>query len=332
MKPRKLAYGGLSIASDLQQFLLARPVLDLRVHSVFATSINLLTGEGELVTFASSGRDIMPMGMVARVPSVGVWGLEAGDTVSCEGRMVFNLPRGAGSLLLRQARVRWVSLSEPLDDRSDHGKTALDRIKTKLLAGHRDGISPLIAWLPESDTLPQVRMGNAYCTYIHRDLGIFLQMLLDGNAKQAVAFTEKLIGFGPGLTPSCDDFLAGIMLSLFYENREDTNKSVKVHEYLDHVVAMARGRTTLVSYHMLRHAAGGRANQAYLELLRAVVEGDLGEIDSLIDRVLAYGASSGADFLFGLYCAQKILTGHIKNSERFARIDFEENFVKGVKK
>ena len=215
MTVREKIYNGLFIASDLRQFLLARPILELRAHSVFETSVNLLTQEEELVTFASSGRDIMPMGMDAAVPGVSVWGLRAGDTLSSDGRLVFNLPRGAGSIWLKDAHVRPVSLTQPLQVKCSPGIMALDLIKTKLLLANADGISPLIAWMPEGDTPPSTRKGNVYCTFIYRDLELFLKVLVSDKPEHALDLTERLIGFGPGLTPSCDDFLAGILLSLF---------------------------------------------------------------------------------------------------------------------
>ncbi|NLA96404.1 MAG: DUF2877 domain-containing protein [Clostridiaceae bacterium] len=69
---------------------------------------------------------------------------------------------------------------------------------------------------------------------------------------------------------------------------------------------------TLVSRHMLSHAAAGRADTLHLELLEALVQGDLAALEPLVRRLLSFGASSGTDFLLGLYCAQLRMPRQVK--------------------
>lgn len=76
-------YNSIWLASDLRHFLLERPHLDLQVHSVFETSINLLA-DGELITLAASRRELMPMGCIADIVEVEPWKLKVGDIVVYE--------------------------------------------------------------------------------------------------------------------------------------------------------------------------------------------------------------------------------------------------------
>lgn len=291
----------LAIASDLRRYLKTSGALELSVHSVFNRSVNTLTKDGELVTFLASGRDMVPMGLVAPVESIAAWKLYPGDTIRYDGGFSFHLPHDRGQLSFRNATVIPVSLNfsgrYPITGHDD----SLELIRQALLTHESTGISSLAARIqggaPSEDAPPM----NIYSAYIARDIDLFLDEWGSGHFEAAFERAKRLIGFGPGLTPSCDDFLAGILLWSYYDKSPQIDKRARALEFASQLVALSKERTTLVSYHMLRHASHGRANALYLDLLVAM--GDEDFLEEKIDRALAYGASSGADFLFGLYAA-----------------------------
>ncbi len=286
----------LYLASDLRAFCLARPLGQLTVHSVFHRAVNLLSDQGQLITLASRDREVMPMGMVADVADLDSWALSPGDLVNWDGRLSLVLPHQGGRLTLKEAQVRPVTLPAG-EGRAGVPAPALDLIQDQLMKAHSGGIAPLVRWLPESDDLPD-RPGNVYCAFIGRDLVAFLKAFKAGDREAALEGAFGLIGFGPGLTPSCDDFLAGVLLSLYACQGPSS--------FADLLAQEARDRTTLVSYHMLQHAAAGKANTGYLSLIRAAQDGDLEALGEWTAKVLDYGATSGADFLFGFYAAARI--------------------------
>ncbi|NLA96406.1 MAG: hypothetical protein GX838_06160 [Clostridiaceae bacterium] len=57
-------YQAVGISSDLRALLAKHPDLELVVHSVFKSVTNLLSAGQTLVTLASAGRDLMPMGLL----------------------------------------------------------------------------------------------------------------------------------------------------------------------------------------------------------------------------------------------------------------------------
>lgn len=286
----------LALSADLQALIEARPMQGFLVHSVFDHAANLLTGDDLLVTLLSRDRDMTPLGLIADVSKVADLDLRPQDRLILDGRKSLILPRQTGRLSLTGAKVAPVRL-ETTEGKRKVSPAALDLIRQKLIQADSAGIAPLVTWLPKSQVLPD-KPGNVYCRFIGRDLKAFLEDLAAGDSRGALDKARKLIGFGPGLTPACDDFLAGILLWLYYRGADPA--------FGRQLARLAKDRTTLVSAHMLSHAAAGRANGLYLALIQSALEGDLDKLAALTDRVLAYGASSGADFLFGFYAAASL--------------------------
>jgi hypothetical protein len=109
-----------------------------------------------------------------------------------------------------------------------------------------------------------------------------------------------LIGLGVGLTPSGDDFLVGLLAGL-----EATSHPLR-QCVATTIVEQSPGRTTRIGAASLAHAARG----AYAERLSDVIvalrpEYDDGSpsLSTRIDRAMAFGATSGADTLVGLFAA-----------------------------
>ena len=286
----------LALAADLQALIEARPMQAFRVHSVFNHAANLLTGDDLLVTLLSRDRDMAPLGLIVDIASLADLDLKPQDRLTLDGRQSLILPRQTGRLFLTGAKSVPVRLDAIVGDKKVM-PAALDLIRQKLIQAESVGIAPLVSWLPGGQDLPD-KPGNLYCRFIGRDLKAFLDDLEAGDTKAALDRARQLIGFGPGLTPACDDFLAGVLLWLFYRGADPA--------FGRQLARQAKDRTTLVSAHMLSHAAAGRANGLYLALIQSALEGDLDKLAALTDRVLAYGASSGADFLFGFYAAASL--------------------------
>lgn len=284
-------YKTILLAADLRRYLLKRPRVEMQVHSLFETSANLLV-EDELVTLAVKCRELMPMGCIVDIDKVEQWRLKEGDYVLFE-KNTFHLAEGS-KISLEGAEVQDVILDgQELDYSAKLDREQLSLLRSKLLQNDSIGISELAALLPESDQSD--REFNVYSRYVKENLFEFLDNLKNNDQGAALMTARRLIGFGPGLTPSCDDFISGIILLLYYKDYD--------RNFLQKLVTLARNRTTLLSYHMIRNAAAGKAYKSYLDLIKVLSGGEGDSFATLIDRVLRYGASSGADFLFGVYCA-----------------------------
>ncbi len=105
---------------------------------------------------------------------------------------------------------------------------------------------------------------------------------------------SALAGLGPGLTPTGDDVLAGVMLRLHLMG----HAALAAPMY-----AAAAPRTTRLSRAFLSAARDGLVNVAWMDLLQALAHGPLMALDRAARRVLAFGATSGADMLHGFLAA-----------------------------
>ena len=113
-----------------------------------------------------------------------------------------------------------------------------------------------------------------------------------GDLAQLQGGAARLAGVGNGLTPTGDDFLVGVMLWAWLAH--PTPQS-----FCRAIVEAAAPRTTTLSAAFLRAAAQGECDAAWHQLLAVLGTATDDELTPAIERVLAHGATSGADTLAG---------------------------------
>jgi hypothetical protein len=109
------------------------------------------------------------------------------------------------------------------------------------------------------------------------------------------AEAASLVGLGPGLTPSGDDLVAGMLLALQAEGRADLARSLA-----GWALPLARERTTIISRAHLACAAAGEGAAALHDTLAAVRAADRRRLAAGLDAVAAIGHTSGWDALAGI--------------------------------
>lgn len=123
---------------------------------------------------------------------------------------------------------------------------------------------------------------------------------IDAAARGMRAAVAYLVGRGLGLTPSGDDALCGFGcgLSLVAGAASDG-----VALFSREVLRASRDATTTVSMAYLSAMTAGYFNRDYLELARALADGESAQAGRAIDRILGVGHTSGADGLLGFAAA-----------------------------
>ena len=115
------------------------------------------------------------------------------------------------------------------------------------------------------------------------------ERLREGSLHEAA---QDLVGMGPGLTPSGDDALAGILLAL----RAAGGPAIEPR-----TLRLAEaGDTGVISRAFLRWAARGQALAPAHDLLVSAAAGDAERASRAARDMGAVGETSGADFLLGL--------------------------------
>lgn len=116
----------------------------------------------------------------------------------------------------------------------------------------------------------------------------------------AVTAAEQLVGLGPGLTPSGDDVLAGLLVTLRHLGAATgVERAVRLAGWLAATVTFdARTRTTPISATLLHCAARGQASPEVIDVLRALAGRQA--LRPALCRLHALGHTSGSDLAQGV--------------------------------
>lgn len=116
----------------------------------------------------------------------------------------------------------------------------------------------------------------------------------------AVTAAERLVGLGPGLTPSGDDVLAGLLVTLRHlGTATGAERAVRLGGWLAAAVTFdARTRTTPLSATLLHCAARGEACPEVIAVLRGLTGRQ--PLEPALRRLHGLGHTSGADLAQGI--------------------------------
>jgi len=105
------------------------------------------------------------------------------------------------------------------------------------------------------------------------------------------------VGRGPGLTPSGDDLLVGMLVALQFSGAIDAWGLAPFREWAE---TGARRVTTEISAEHLYYASRGMASGAVCDLLVALDRSTTAEVLDAVDRLRRYGHTSGMDCVLGV--------------------------------
>jgi hypothetical protein len=157
-----------------------------------------------------------------------------------------------------------------------------------------------VSWTREIETLPVARAAGSAIRALRRWLSG--RALQDREAATPPPEVALLVGLGPGLTPSGDDFLGSVAVALHALGRKDIADDLAAF-----VVEHLAGRTGVVSGAHLRYALMGEASALTLEAMDAVLSGQPARIAAAGRVASTVGHTSGWDTLSGLACAAAAL-------------------------
>ncbi|NLH79218.1 MAG: DUF2877 domain-containing protein [Phyllobacteriaceae bacterium] len=122
------------------------------------------------------------------------------------------------------------------------------------------------------------------------------------GGRDPVPDASRLVGLGPGLTPSGDDFLAGFLVALRRLGRGGiADAAARI------VVPLAATATNSIAAAHLAHAAEGETAARFVDLFDRIAAGD--DAAAFLDRVAAVGHTSGWDGLAGMVAAGVAVLG-----------------------
>lgn len=292
------------MASSVSKNIKLIDEMDGEVHSVFEKAVNIDIGK-TMVSLLSPAVGNNPCGIVLNVGddfSFDGIGLYPGQRVRFTGGVV--RIEAAEEIDLDGASCWDGSLGDGLSDmRPDILRGNVSLLKDRLLRYSGYGLADL-AFGPAAGE-------NLYTAYMRPRLEGILSGLKAGDNHVLTLAVRELVGFGPGLTPSADDFLTGFLGASYLLKGEGI-----VHILRD-AVKRNLGRTTGISSIMLSYAAEGEFNEFLKDLIIGLASSeDTDCIMRLFLREAGIGATSGIDAVSGL----------VWGLEFFMREDDDEGF------
>lgn len=283
-----------------------------QIHSVFDGAFNIIDTEGQLIGILSAGKDLSPFSMIVNCQSFNHKSIVQGHL--CE----FN----DGAIHFQNSKLK-INISNPeavnlslntIQNNRHTIKTAkLNDLKDCITRkGSLAGIAELIKYIEIKEVASYINLKSAeineYSDFIKERLLELINNILNENLELFKSAVQKTVGFGPGLTPSTDDFLTGIIIMM------NSFDQTVFGGMLDGINTLCAGKTTKISEEMIRHATMGYVPESYKYFIEVLFDNNKDDIAEAVNKVMQIGSSSGTDFLFGVYCMAMI------NSEKLRRL------------
>ncbi len=164
--------------------------------------------------------------------------------------------------------------------------------------GPREGLAPFITQIIRNEKISSEGTFQKISWQGMADFGHwFLDSLDEGKTIGFPSTACRLVGLGPGLTPSGDDFWCGVMLALRTLGYWDILERVS-----STVLKQAKRRTNKISRAHQECAAAGQGAHALHETISAMGVNDEARLRSALCELDGIGHTSGWDSLAGVVC------------------------------
>lgn len=270
------------------------------VRAVFSRAVYVGVDD-LLVTIAFPGSGNVPYGVIlpdetaAELTSLQP-GMRAGFR---HGRIHF--PE-SGKLVDFSKAVRWSSQLTigALEGRKLAANLGNLREELRMSTSGREGLAPVsdyIARLPEIHGMNNL---NPSCRTAMPVLSNVTRMWKEGRLSDVPAEIQRLLGLGPGLTPSGDDFVIGMMAVLWLASRIDNQNSEALIGLAAKTGCLENDRTTGIGAFFVKQASLGRFPEKLQNLVTALPQAGEGRISRSVRELLELGATSGRDMAAGV--------------------------------
>jgi len=274
------------------------------IHSIFHRACNVSLESGELLTLVSSEKGNFPNGIRLETPPrfTFLHQIRLGQAVACRGGIL----RVSGSDLSVDLRTagRWhIDLKELRVDLHRRDTAQTWAVAWLELEKHRrrNGISAMIASIPVSRQNPIISplvktLAKRSVETIPALIGATRTYQVEG----AVTAMRPLIGLGPGLTPSGDDFIVGYLAGLWSTTGGDSCR-LRFMSSVGRWLSQAAAGTNTISRTHIRSAVNGNVSEPIATLAEHFrQEKNMDIVREATRSALQVGNTSGTDGVLGL--------------------------------
>ncbi len=270
------------------------------VCAVFTRSFYCKSSEGSLVCVGPRGLGAGPLNALCLMPEAMRWDtghLKPGAPAVCDGSIL--CVAGSFAFTLTEAAVWRPTCPVPPWSKAmlAEGLARLaDAVRAWPPRGGLHGLVPGLIWPSRRELIPDTPLVRMALPGIAR-LGRWLEESLADPLRGSPAplpEAEILIGLGPGLTPSGDDFVGGVLVAL-----HAFGCSALAERLGAEVLSRAGRRTNIISVAHLACAAGGEGSAALHDVLVALLVPGAPDLPRCLRSIDAIGHTSGWDALAG---------------------------------
>ncbi len=162
----------------------------------------------------------------------------------------------------------------------------------------------------------EIKNLNYFCRICYKHLSCLLVGIAEDDYQNIGDSLERLMGLGPGLTPSMDDILVGLVCTLWYVRRNMSYKIKGLSSLGKLVLSRSNLKTSLISAAYLKSAAQGENFTLIDNVIQAILNSSLREnLSSSFNQLIAVGSNSGTEMFLGIILALRLV---FKENKKFS--------------
>ncbi len=301
----------VSISTKVEDMIQGRD-MDGFVHSIFDNACNIQLQDNDLIGLISSTYGDNPYSISIQLPenqTMRDLPIKQGMKIIINGERIRSV-MGSFHISLQGATSWDPSLPhqyEHLVNRTQIKNNFRTIMRVLLEKGNFQGIGPIILEYPEIIETYNFQgyknsiVGNHYCSFISPRIKEFVFGVIHRDRTIIDNMLARIVGFGPGLTPSADDMLVGLMAALYYLASYHGIDVEVIPYFRKRLNDELINQTTLVSGQMLKAAVQGEFARSLKDLCIAMITtDDRRTIEGATQEAINLGSTSGTDTVVGL--------------------------------
>lgn len=257
------------------------------VHSTFNRTLNIKCFENDdLYTIACSKLDNGPNTVIIDVDNMKSMKIVVDDRVRVENNLLYI----ANKLTISIDKVNiWESVLPSYTHNVEILKQNLMKMKEYInVHGVGGGM--------KKNVITQNAFEAEVSNMLENRTLLLFNELLNHRISSALPHAISLVGLGPGLTPSGDDFLTGLFAVFNMKN----SPFYPYRSFCEEVLKKAKNLTNDISYMTLKKAAIGKVRESIISLLNNLFVEDEEDLFLSLNKLLSIGSSSGTDIALGI--------------------------------
>lgn len=263
------------------------------IQSVFESSINLcLNDEDRLITILVSDHYDLPQGIRLQARNVPFQLLTVDLRAVCRDK-VLRFDSSSIIIDLRNASI-WEAQLPNIDITKPSTRQAWSMIWKTLNRQQRLKQTDLIA-----EDLLQTEKGSLLTRKLSQPVLELSAASKRFDSNTSANAARKMIGLGPGVTPTGDDILIGYLAGLWSVAGQDDRRLDFISTFGEELLSRAK-ETNEISRTYLYHAVRSDFSSSLITLINAIGEGDEERLSRAAKNAMQVGHSSGMDSITGL--------------------------------